>query len=75
MNQPEILNTIELLRRFKAQKNFSNAQLAAYMTSASWVWGETFIADLFSGRSKPTPEQAECISRILAMAYYKENLV
>lgn len=74
MNQPEILNVIELLRRFKAQKDFSNVELAEYMTSASWVWGEIFIADLLAGRSKLTPEQSECVKRILAMAYYKSEL-
>lgn len=74
MNQLSVHNVIELLRRYKAQKAYSNLTLSQDLTLFSWEWGETFIADLFAGKAKPTPEQAECISRFLAMAYYKENL-
>lgn len=74
MNQPEILNTIELLRRYKAQKAYSNSALAQDLTLFGWVWGETLVADLFTGRSRPSPEQTEYLKRYLLMRYYKENL-
>ena len=74
MNQPEILNVIELLGRYKTQKSYSNAQLAANMTSFGWEWGETFVSDLFAGKSKATPGQAEHIKRYLLTRYYESEL-
>lgn len=74
MNQPEILNTIELLRRYKAQKGHSNAELAADMTLLGWTWLEAFVADLLAGRKKPSAMQNEYIQRYLLDRYYSESL-
>jgi len=74
MNQPEILNTIELLRQYKAQKGYSNAELAVDMTLLGWQWLEAFVADLLAGKKKPTAQQNEYIRRYLLDRYYSETL-
>lgn len=74
MNQPEILNEVELLRRYKAQKGYSNAELASDMTLLGWTWLEAFVADLLAGKKKASTEQNEYIQRYLLNRYYGETL-
>ena len=74
MNQPEIINEVELLRRYQAQKTWTDAQLATSMTAAGWTWGEVQIAGLFAGTLKPSEEQREYIKRYLLNRYYVETL-
>ena len=74
MNVPEILHAVELLRRYKAQKGYTSAQLATNMTSWGWTWTETFVDDLLEGRAKPSEEQREFIRRYLLTRYYSETL-
>lgn len=74
MNQPEIINEIELLRRYKAQKAWTNAQLATSMTALGWTWAEAFVAALLMGTLKPSEEQREYIKRYLLSRYYVETL-
>lgn len=74
MNQPEILNEVELLRRYKAQKGYSNAQLATDMTLLGWTWLDAFVAGLLAGRRKPSAEQNEYIRRYLLTRYCDETL-
>lgn len=74
MNQPEILNEVELLRRYKAQKGYSNAELATDMTLLGWTWSETFVASLLAGKKRPSIEQNEYIRHYLLNRYYGETL-
>ena len=74
MNQPEIKAPIELLRRYKTQKSWTDAQLATSMTALGWTWGEEFVATLFRGTMKPSEEQCEYIKRYLLSRYYVETL-
>ena len=74
MNQLEIINEVELLRHYKAQKAWTDAQLATSMTATGWTWTETFVAGLFAGTLKPNEEQREYIKRYLLDAYYGETL-
>lgn len=74
MNQPEIKDPIQLLRRYKTQKSWTDAQLATSMTVLGWTWTETFVANLFKGTMKPSEEQGEYIKRYLLTRYYVETL-
>ncbi|MBA7610237.1 hypothetical protein ES703_17444 [subsurface metagenome] len=74
MNMPELLNTIELLRMFKSQKNYSNADLTENLTAFGWTWVESYVADLLAGKKKPTAQQNEYIKRFLLDRYYGEEL-
>lgn len=74
MNQPEILNEVELLRRYQAQKGYSDAQLAADMTLLGWTWLEAFVTGLLSGKKRPSEEQSEYIRHYLLNRYYGETL-
>ena len=73
MNQPEIKDALELLRRYKTQKSWSNATLATSMTTLGWTWSEVFIAALFRGTMKPSEEQCEYIKRYILSGYYDET--
>ena len=75
MNQPELMNEVELLRRYKAQKNWTNAQLATSMTAFGWTWTEVYIAALFKGTMKPSEDKREYIKRYLLSAYEDETLL
>jgi len=75
MNQPEIKDTVELLRRYKTQKSWSNATLATSITAFGWTWTATFVATLFRGTMKPSEEEREYIKRYLLSRYYVETLV
>lgn len=75
MNQPEIKDAVELLRRYKTQKSWTNAQLATSMTTLGWTWSEVLIATLFRGTMKPSEEEREYIKRYLLSRYYVETLV
>lgn len=74
MNMPEILNEVELLRRYKAQKGYSNAELATDMTALGWTWLEAFVANLLTGKKRASTEQNEYIRRYLLTRYYGETL-
>lgn len=74
MNQPEILNEVELLRRYQAQKGYSDAQLATDMTLLGWTWLESFMTDLLAGKKRLSTEQNEYIRRYLLNRYYGETL-
>jgi len=74
MNQPEIKDAIELLRRYKTQKSWTDAQLATSMTTLGWTWTETHVGALFKGTMKPSEEQCEYIKRYLLSRYYVEAL-
>lgn len=74
MNQPEILNTIELLRIYKSKKAWSNSELTDSLTLAGWTWQESFVTDLLAGRKKPTEEQNMYIRKYLLSAYHGESL-
>jgi len=75
MNQPEIKDAVELLRRYKTQKSWTDAQLATSMTAFGWTWTETHVAALFRGTMKPSEEKCEYIKRYLLSRYYVETLV
>lgn len=75
MNQPSILDEIELLRRCKTQATITNATLATSMTAFGWTWTEEFLTDLFEGRAKPDEEQREYIRRYLLTRYYDATTV
>jgi len=75
MNQPEIKDAVELLRRYKTQKSWTDAQLATSMTTLGWTWSEVLIAALFRGTMKPSEEKKEYIKRYLLSRYYVETLV
>ncbi len=74
MNQPEIKDAVELLRRYKTQKSWTNAQLATSMTTLGWTWSEVLIAALFRGTMKPSEEKREYIKRYLLSRYNVETL-
>jgi len=74
MNQPEIKDAVELLRRYKTQKSWTDAQLATSMTAFGWTWTETHVATLFRGTMKPSEEEREYIKRYLLSRYYVETL-
>jgi len=74
MNQPEILNEVELLRRYRAQKGYSDAELAADMTLLGWTWLEAFVADLLAGKKRASAGQNEYIRCYLLNRYYGETL-
>jgi len=74
MNQPEILNEVELLRRYQAKKGYSDAQLATDMTLLGWTWLESFVTDLLAGKKRLSTEQNEYIRRYLLNRYYGETL-
>lgn len=74
MNQPEIKDAVELLRRYKTQKSWTDAQLATSMTAFGWTWTEMHIVGLFRGTMKPSEEEREYIKRYLLSRYYVENL-
>jgi len=74
MNQPEIKDAVELLRRYKTQKSWTDAQLATSMTAFGWTWTETHVAALFRGTMKPSEEEREYIKRYLLSRYYVETL-
>ena len=75
MNQPEIKDAVQLLRRYKTQKSWTDAQLATSMTTLGWTWSGVLIAALFRGTMKPSEEKKEYIKRYLLSRYYVENLV
>ena len=74
MNQPEIKDAVELLRRYKTQKSWTDAQLATSMTTLGWTWTEGFVAALFRGTIKSSEEGREYIKRYLLSRYYVETL-
>jgi len=75
MNQPEIKYAVELLRRYKTQKSWTDTQLATSMTAFGWTWTETHVATLFRGTMKANEEEREYIKRYLLSRYYIETLV
>lgn len=74
MNQPSIKDEVYLLRRYKTQKSWTNAQLATNMTTHGWTISETQVANFFLGTVKPNEEQREYIKRYLLNRYYNETL-
>jgi len=75
MNQPALLDEIELLRRYSIQKSWSNAQLATSMTAFGWQWTERFVAALFAGTMKASGDKRDYIKRYLLSSYEGEVLV
>ena len=71
---PRVFDEIELLRRYKAQKNYSDSVLAIAMTEAGGEWSATYLARLFAGKAKPGPGQREFIRDFLLSKYYWETL-
>jgi len=70
MIQPQVFDEIELLRRYRTQRSFSDAQLATDMTAIGWSWTESYLGQLFKGTKKPGTEQREFIRNFLAIKYY-----
>jgi len=75
MNQPALLDEVELLRRYSVQKNWSNVQLAASMTAFGWLWTEGFVVALFAGTMKLSEDKRDYIKRYLLSSYEDEVLV
>jgi len=74
MNQPPLLDEVELLRKYKEQKDWSNAQLAMSMTAFGWSWSESYMVALFKGTMKPNDEKRDFIQRYLLSSYEDEAL-
>lgn len=74
MNQPNVLDEVELLRRYRTQKSYSDAQLGAEMTAIGGEWTSTYLAKVFAGKARPGEEQREFFRRFLSIKYYWANL-
>jgi len=75
MNYPEIMSTFYLLRLYKTQKSYSNAQLAADLSSFGWDWSEAYIAALFAGKQSLDESKKRFVELYLLDRYSKEELV
>lgn len=74
MNQPPLLDEVELLSKYKEQKGWSNVQLATSMTAFGWSWSEPYMVALFKGTMKPNDEKCDFIKRYLLNSYEDEAL-
>ena len=75
MNLPTLKNVLDLLRRYKIQKSYTDAQLATNMTTnTGWTWTETHITNLMEGRANLTDAEIECVKIYLLNRYYYETL-
>lgn len=74
MNYPSIRDEVELIRRLKAQEDWTNAQLATSMTAEGWTIGENLVNDWLDGRSKPSEYHREYIRLYLLNHYYGVTL-
>ena len=73
MNFPTIPNTIEMLRRHKLKQGYTDAQLATDLALFGWTWQESRIADLMTGRSKPTADEAAFFRLYLLRRFHDYN--
>lgn len=74
-NFPVISNILEMLRRFKGKKSWSNSDLATSLTTwGGWSITERHLDALFSGRTKMTSEDKEFFKLYLLNAYNEESL-
>lgn len=72
-NFPTIPGTIEMVRRYRDKGGYTNAQLATLLTSFGWNWNETRVADLMTGRSKPTADEDAFFKLFLLDRYHEYN--
>lgn len=73
MSFPKIVATIEMLRRHQQKEGYSNAQLVTQLNAFGWTWQEDLIADLMTGRKKPTADQGMFFKRYLLKKFYDYN--
>ncbi|MBA7471409.1 hypothetical protein ES707_06715 [subsurface metagenome] len=74
MNFPKIMDTLHLLRVYKTQKSWTDAQLAASMTAFGWDWNESYLTSLFAGRLKLDENKKEYIKLYLLNSYRQESI-
>ncbi len=74
MNYPVIMDRLYLLRMYKSQKSYSNAQLAADMILFGWDWNESYLESLFAGRLRMDENKKHYIELYLLDRYSKETI-
>ncbi|MBA7654078.1 hypothetical protein ES703_61953 [subsurface metagenome] len=75
MIQPEVFDEIELLRRYKAQKTYSDSQLGVEMREIDGdMWTPGYLAKIFAGRIRVGEEEREFMRNFLAIKYYWSEL-
>ena len=63
-------NVIEMVRLHQAKESFTDAVLAAALTSwGGWTWNETHVAALLAGKKKPTAEEVVYFKHYLLYYY------
>lgn len=59
MNYPEIMNILEILKRYRDLHSYSNAQLANMLTPMGWTYTESYLNELFIGQKRMTEKDEE----------------
>ncbi|MBA7660623.1 hypothetical protein ES703_68626 [subsurface metagenome] len=70
MNMPKVFDEVELLRRYKTQRTYSDSQLGVEMSAIGWTWTSAHLAKMFAGNIRVTAEQRQFIRDFLAVKYY-----
>lgn len=65
----------QLLQRYKMQRGYTDAQLAADMTRFGWGWTKSYVIAILAGNARLREEEQEFIRRYLLTRYGGETLV